>query len=293
MPRRILATGATGAVGGALMRCLSDEARSGRIELLGAARSQTAADKLRAEGFTPVVLDYDRPETLRPALAGVDAVFLSTGYTVDMLIHSKRLLNAAKAEGVRHVVHLGALAVDDTPHAQFAWHQMVEHTIEGMGFTFTHLRPNFFIDTAWEGFRRRPDRLIHFVGDRRVSWIAAEDIAAVAAAALLDPARHAGQIYPLAVEALTLSEVAAILSDVIGRPVAYQPRPALDLLPILLKQGMEPAYATGLAGSVVEIEAGTLPDADMVSDAVATITGRKPIGWRDYALKRRGEAASS
>lgn len=280
---RILVTGATGTVGGAAMELLRPEAEAGRVELLGAARSQDSAAKLRARGLTPVAFDYDSPSTLRPALRGVDSVFLITSYSVDMLVHSKRLLDAAKAEGVRHVVHLGALAADDTPFAHFAWHQMVERTVEAMGFSWTHLRPNFFIDTVWNGFRHRPDRVVHFVGDRRVSFVCARDMAAVGAEALKRPDAHAGKTYPLAVEALTFAEVAQILSDVTGRPVDYRPRPAADLFPILQKQGAEPAYAASLAEGVAATERGEMPLADAVFDTVEQVTGRKGTGWREFA----------
>ena len=286
--RRILVTGATGTVGGATMRLLKPDADAGRIELVGAARSADSAAKLRDRGYEPVAFDFDSPATLRPALQGVDAVFLLTGYSVDMLVQSKRLLDAAKAEGVRHIVHLGALAADDTPYAHFAWHQMIERTTEAMGFTWTHLRPNFFMDTVWSGFRHRPDRLVHFVGDRRVSWISSDDMAAVAAQALRDPDAHAGKVYPLAVEALTFLEVAAILSDITGKPVEYRPRPASDLFPIMQKQGAEPVYAGSLAEGVAAIERGEMPLADAVYDTVEKVTGRKPIAWRDFAEARKG-----
>ena len=90
------------------------------------------------------------------------AVLLLTGYSVDMLAHSKRLLDAAKAEGVDHIVHLGAMAADDTPYAPLAWHQLIERAIEAMNFSWTHLHPNFFMDTVWSGFLHRPDRLVHY-----------------------------------------------------------------------------------------------------------------------------------
>lgn len=286
---RIVVTGATGTVGGEAMRLLRADAQAGRLEALGAARSEAGAAKLRARGDTPVLLDYDRPETLRPALAGADAVFLVTGYTVDMLVQSKRLLDAAKAEGVRHVVHLGALAADDTPFAHFAWHQMIEYTIAAMGFSWTHLRPNFFIDTVWNGFRQRPDRIVHFVADRRVSFVCAHDMAAVAVEALKRPDAHSGKVYPLAVEALTFAEVAAVLSEVTGRPVEYRPRPAADLFPIMQKQGAEPTYAASLAAGVAATERGEMPLADAVFDTVETVTGRKGTGWRAFAEARRHE----
>lgn len=289
MTHRIFVTGATGTVGNAVMRSLSADSRDGRIALAGAARSPEAAERLRGQGFAAVEFDFDRPETLRPALRGVDAVFLATGYSVEMLVQSKRLLDAAAAEGVGHVVHLGAHAPADTPHAHFAWHQLVERAIQGMGFSFTHLHPNFFMDTVWQGFRHRPDRLVHFVGTRDVSWIAAEDIAAVAACALRDPARHAGQSYKLASECLSFPDLAALLSRETGREVRYTPRPAADLLPNLLRQGMEPSYAAGLADGVAAIEAGAFPGAAEVFDTVRTVTGRAPVTWVDFVRARRAD----
>lgn len=292
MPRRILVTGATGTVGGAVMRLLKADADAGRIELVGAARSDRSAERLRRDGFEPVPFEFDAPDTLRPALDGVDAVFLLTGYSVDMLVHSKRLLDAAKAAGVGHVVHLGALAAEGTPYAHFAWHQLVERAVEAMGFAWTHLRPNYFMDTVWNGFAHRPDRIVHFVGDRRVSWISSDDMAAVAAATLRDPDAHAGKTYPLAVEALTFREVAAILSEVTGTQVDYRPRPASDLFPIMQKQGAEPLYAASLAEGVAATERGEMPLSDAVYDTVETITGREAVGWRDFALARKAQLSS-
>ena len=85
MARRIVVTGATGTVGGHLMAALAAPAAAG-LEVLGAARSAASADALRAAGHGVVHLDYDDPQTLRPALRGADAVFLATGYTVDMVV---------------------------------------------------------------------------------------------------------------------------------------------------------------------------------------------------------------
>ncbi len=293
MTRRVLVTGATGTVGGETARQIMPYSDAGKVSLLGAARNEKGADRLRDKGVNPVLLDFDRPETLRPALEGVDSVFLVTGYSVDMLVHSKRLLDAAKSAGVRHIVHLGALAAPDTPHAHFAWHQMIERVIEAMGFEWTHLHPNFFIDTVWAGFRHRPDRLVHFVGDRTVSFICAQDMGAVAAAAMCDPLSHIGKTYPLAVEAMPFSEVAGILSEVTGRAVEYRPRPASGLFEIMTRQGAEPVYAKSLAEGIADIEQGTLPLADAVFDTVETVTGRKGVGWRQYATERLHELPAS
>ena len=289
MARRILVTGATGAVGGAVMRQLAADHLAGSIELVGSVRSDAAAEALRAQGLLSAFLDFDQIATLRPALRGAEAVFLVGGYSVNMLAHAKRLLNAARAEGVKHIVHLGALAADDTPHAHFVWHQMIEHTIAAMGFSWTHLRPNFFIDTVWNGFRHKPDRLVHFISDKRVSWIAVDDIAAVAAEALRKPEKHSNQLYPLATESLNFRELATLLGEVTGRTVEYRARPVSDMHAILIRQGIEPTYAAGLAEGMAALNAGELPGCNDVFDTVRAVTGRAPITWREFAQTRKAE----
>lgn len=289
MARRVLITGATGTVGRATIQQLASGAHG--LDASGATRSSAGAEWLRSQGMTPVELDFDRPETLRPALEGKDAVFLMTGYTVDMLVHSTRLLHAARAAGVPHVVHLGALSAEDSPHAQFAWHRLVESAISDMGFAYTHLHPNFFMDTVWAGFSQRPDRVVHFIADQPVSWVSAQDIAAVAVQALQFPERHAGNTYPLAVEALSMGQLAGLLSQATGTEVRYRPRPAAELLPILLHRGMDPAYAAGLAASVAQTEAGALPLADAVYDTVRQITGRPPVTWEDFIRQQLARQA--
>ncbi|MEU4538853.1 NmrA family NAD(P)-binding protein [Streptosporangium sp. NPDC023825] len=95
-------------------------------------------------------LDLDEAETtglqaVRPAFADVDRVFLLTGYDVRMLARSKAAVDAAKAEGVSHVVHVGVSAAEDTTIVHFAWHQLVEAYIERSGLGHTHLRPASFM----------------------------------------------------------------------------------------------------------------------------------------------------
>jgi len=49
-------------------------------------------------------------------------LFLLTGYTVDMLVQSKTLVDAAKKAGVRHIVHQGVFGQWDCTDPHFAWH---------------------------------------------------------------------------------------------------------------------------------------------------------------------------
>src|SRR5471032_1330406 len=106
--RKILVTGATGQIGGELIRILASD---DSLDIVAAARNPAKAQSL---GVPVVYFDYDRVETMAPALEGVDSVFMLTGYTVDMLKQSYALINAAKKAGVKHIVHLGAPGNDNT-----------------------------------------------------------------------------------------------------------------------------------------------------------------------------------
>jgi NAD(P)H dehydrogenase (quinone) len=64
----------------------------------------------------------------------------------------------------------------------------------------------------------------HYVGGARLSWVDVEDVAAVAAACLLDPEKHHGQTYRLGYEAATF-DIAKIFTRVIGQPFSYEARP--------------------------------------------------------------------
>lgn len=88
----ILVIGATGKVGGETVRQL---VAAGDSRVLAAVRSPEKA-QLFDQGVETVSLDLDRPETLAPALHGVDRALLLTSYTVDMLRQSKRFIDEAK-----------------------------------------------------------------------------------------------------------------------------------------------------------------------------------------------------
>ncbi len=177
----VLITGATGQIGGdSLRRLLADDS----ITPVAAVRSAAKAQPFHDQGIRTVILDFDKEETLGPALQGIDRALLVTGYTVDMLRQSKAFLDQAQKAGVQHMVHLGACGRDDATVVHWAWHQLVERYIEWRGFSFTHLRPETFMQNllSYGGTQVVRQGLIQqYVGDARMSWVAAEDVAQVAA----------------------------------------------------------------------------------------------------------------
>lgn len=99
----ILVTGGTGAIGGELLRLLSQAGIPARALARNPAKGQTLP------GITWVAGDLSRPETLAPVFAGADTLFLLTHYYEDMIELQHNAIVAARAAGVTHVAKVSAV----------------------------------------------------------------------------------------------------------------------------------------------------------------------------------------
>ena len=287
----VLVTGATGQVGGGVLRRLqANEA----IELVAAVRTPDKARPFEALGIRTVLLDFDDEATLAPALQGIDRALLVTGYTVDMLRQSKAFLDKAQVAGVQHIVHLGACGRDDTTVAHWAWHQLVERYIEWRGFSFTHLRPETFMQNllSYNGTQVvRQGVIQQFAGDARMSWVDAGDVAEVAAQALLHPERHAGQVYRLGYDAESYADIAALMQQALGQPFRYEALPPEIFRDEMRAAGADPAYMDCVYEHYKRYAAHTIPGADDTFDNFPALTGHEPIRWPEFIRKHRAAFA--
>ena len=283
----VLITGATGQIGGDTLRNLqADES----ITLVAAVRSHAKAQPFTAQGIRTVIMDFDQEHTLAPALEGIDRALLVTGYTVDMLRQSKAFIDQAKKSGVQHMVHLGACGRDDTTIGHWAWHQFVERYIEWSGFSFTHLRPECFMQNllSYDGTRAVINGVIEqYTGDARFSWVDGEDVARVAAQALLHPDRHAGQTYRLGYDVQSYGDIAAIMSRVLGQPFRYDAQSPDVFVENMRAAGAEMAYMNCVHDNFTRMAARQIPGVEETFDNFSQITGRQPVSWEDFVEKHR------
>jgi uncharacterized protein YbjT (DUF2867 family) len=288
MPETILITGATGTVGAELVRALSNR----NVHVRAGVRSVIKGDRLRH--FNPdvqlVEMDFQRPDSLTLALTGVDRVFLLTPFTDTQVEDGQRLIDAAKALGVRQVVKLSALGAEAEPGIQLGrWHRAIERHLEQSGLPYAILRPSSFMQNFlnYQGQTIREQGTIYQpLGEGRVSYIDAFDIAETAAAILTDDIpKHHGRAYPLTgPAALSLHEVAATLGEATGRPVQYvdvpedAARQAMHGAPQWMTDAMLELYAVAKAGY----------SAAVTSD-VERLTGRPPRTVQEFAQEHRAE----
>jgi len=288
---KILITGATGQVGSKTIEFLSSNKD---LEIVAAVRSPKKSASFSAKGIATVILDFDDESTHRPAFEGVDRLFLMTSYTVDMLRQSKALLDNAKKAGVPHVVHLGACGRDDTTVAHWGWHQFVERYIQWSGFSYTHLRPETFMQNllSYGGQKAIIDGVIHaYVKGARLSWVDVDDVAQVAAAALAHPELHGGKTYRLGYDAKTFAEIAALMTTMLGKPFRYEPLAPEVFREAMVNSGAEMAYMDCVYQHWKRYAAGTIPGADDTFDNFPEITGKEPTRWADFIEKHKAELA--
>jgi NAD(P)H dehydrogenase (quinone) len=284
-----LILGATGRTGSHLVNLLEPE--TDYLELRVAIRKPEQAEQFSKRGIATVHLDLDDLSTYETALQGVQRLFMVTGYTVDMLNQGKNLTDAAKAAEVEYIVHVGTFHQPGRPQSRlirhYIWHQLIETYIEASGIAWTHLHPNAFMQNFFGAVH--DGKLQMFFGQERVGLIDCFDLARVAAVALRDPDRHAGQRYFLSVEALTMPEAAQILSEELGQAIIYEPLPASDLRKLPIGQTMETAYFECIVRQMELLQAGQLPDFADTYDNMPEIIGEQPVSFRKFTQQNLSE----
>ncbi len=273
-----LVIGANGTVGSALVKLLQDQGHTVRR-----ATSRPAARDNSEPG--EVHLNLVTGEGTAAAVTGVDSAFLLSppGFTnQDVLL--KPLIDAARAQGLRKVVLMSAMGANADPNGPL---RKAELHLEQSGVPYNIIRPNWFMqnfNSYWLQGIQTQGKILLPAGKAKGSFIDARDIAAVAAALLSRNDLDNRDFDLTGGAALDHDEVAAILSRETGRTIRYEEVTPEAMRELLLAAGLPPDYAAFLIVILGLFKAGY---AERVTDAVATITGRAPITFAQYAKDYR------
>ncbi|WP_423207260.1 SDR family oxidoreductase [Paracoccus yeei] len=261
-------TGATGQLGRLTIAKLKTLLPAGQIVAL--ARSPEKADL----GVETRAFDYDRPETLAPALAGVERLLLISSSEVGKRAPQHRaVIEAAKAAGVGEIVYTSLLHADRSPLSLAAEHVETEAALAESGIPHTILRNGWYAEnyTGSIPTALQHGALIGAAGAGRVSGAARADYAE-AAAQVLAEGGHAGQTYELAADdAWTLADLAAEVSRQSGRDIPYVDLPEAEYAAALVKAGLPEGLAAAIAGWDAGAAQGALFDD---SRALSGLIGR-------------------
>ncbi|HEX5192097.1 MAG TPA: NAD(P)H-binding protein [Solirubrobacteraceae bacterium] len=267
----ILVTGAAGTVGTLLVNALRAKGVAVRALVRDGDALPTGWD-----GVERMVADLGDPESLRPAVDGVDAIYLLVPADPPMADYERNVIEAAARSAARPRVTLhGALGIADPSGVRFLEaHAAALGTLKASGLRWTVLAPNGF----FQNFLRmraslEAGSLSLPAGAAPVSYIDAADVAA-SAAAVLTTGGHDEAVYTLTgPAALTHQAIAEQLSATVGRPVRYRaldPRQGHDAL---MAAGMDEWHAAGMVELYDLYASGAGAE---VSTDVERLIGRPP-----------------
>lgn len=273
---RILVLGATGNTGRALAQRLKANGASVRT----AARSELAGSP------DHVRFVWGDSRSYAPAVAGVERLYLvaPTG-AADPLPLVEPFLAEALAAGLQRVVLLSSSAVNPGDPGLGRIDALVRATAP----EWASLRPSWFMQNfvgdhpLAEGIRRRGE-IVTATGAGRVPFVDARDIAATAAALLRADSMVSSEHLVTGPEALSYADAAALISELVGRPVRHVSVSQEALVHRLIAAGYEAAFASALAGLDADIYAGRQAQ---TSDTVHRLTGRPPRSLRDFLTEHR------
>lgn len=271
---KVLVLGASGLVGSRVVDLLAREGR----DVTGASREPRGPEQRK--------LDLLDPGSFPPALDGITTVMLmSRPGDEDAHLHAGPLVQAMVAAGVQRVVTLSALGAEQRPEFSL---RKVEVLVEQSGLSWTHVRPNFFMqmlalpplstEIAARGTLSLP------LANAAIAYVDADDVAAVLHRALVDPSLAGQGLTVSGPRALTHAEIAASISEAVGADVRYIELDEDAARQLMLARGFAPRHVERVLTFYRLIRAGFCSEPDQ---RLQDLLGRPLRTWEDFV---RGSA---
>jgi NAD(P)H dehydrogenase (quinone) len=277
-------SGASGNLGKAIIREL--QARNQGESIVAISRTPETAPP-RVEGRFG---DYDKPETLASAYAGLDKVILIP--TSDLRPGMRGSQNeagiaAAVAAGVKHIVLLSAVGTrEQAEPAIGASYWRGEQALIKSAPRWTILRMNYYAEAlAQEGRMAATSGAVTGFGESRVAFVGREDVAAAAAGIVLTEG-HSGAIYnATGAKSYSGADRAALLSEVLGAEIGFAAIPVEALQTGMAQMGLPDFVINAVVDIQHDFVKGTF---DVVTGDVEKLGGRPPKALRDVVVATLG-----
>jgi uncharacterized protein YbjT (DUF2867 family) len=248
------------------------------------------AEVLRAAGAEVFVGDMNSMADHRRALDGVSRAYFTCSVVEELTDHTVMFAIAAKDAGVDAVVNMSQFTVkENSPSPATHQHWLSEHVFAWSGLPVITVRPSLFAEQlsmlAGPGIRAHDQIRMPF-GDRPVAFIGGYDIARVITEILVDPAPHVGATYRLTgAEALTMSQIATVFTQVLGRSITYLDIPMERYREALLAAGRGEHLAAHLSSLSLKMKAGEFEE---TTTTVADLTGRPTRPLAEFIAAESG-----
>jgi NAD(P)H dehydrogenase (quinone) len=274
---KIGVSGASGHLGKAIVSELLQ--RAGGHEVVAITRTPEAVSGSARARFG----DYDRPESLAAAYAGLDRLLIITTVAPEpgrRGAQNVAAIDAAVKAGVKHIVFMSAVGTrkEEEPARGASYWRGEQHLIVTAP-AWTILRMNFYAEAFVQLAQAALGQgVLAGLAENRAAFVARDDVAAAAAGILVGEG-HASAIYnATGPERLSGAERAAVIAEITGRPLAFGVITEQQLRAGLTQAGLPAGAINIVAGIQASFAAGVF---DIVTGDVERLSGRPPRPLRD------------
>lgn len=279
---KILVTGATGNLGGAVINSLLNKTNPGNIVALVRDLESDKAKELKAKGIAVRKGDYNDHISLVNAFMDIDKLYFVSGSdVVNRNKQHKTVIDASKEAGVKHVIYTSVPRKNETATSPLAVitdsHLKTESWLKESGLTYTFLKHNIYLEMLpiFLGEQLLETGTAYFpAGEGKVGFTSRLDMAE-AAAAILTGEGHENKSYDITNnKAVSFHQIAKEVSKASGKAINYVSPSPEEYISTLSAAGVPAEYVHMFAGLG---EAFKQQELDQTNDVIETLTGRKPL----------------
>ncbi|GAA4704440.1 SDR family oxidoreductase [Brevibacillus fulvus] len=288
---KMLVTGATGKLGSKVVETLLKTVPANQLAV--SVRDPEKAKGLQEQGVEVRQGDFDHPETLAAAFAGIDRLLIisADGDNETRIRQHTNAVAAAKQAQVQFIAYTSLANASETTLFLAPPHRAAEEAILETGIPYCFLRNNWYLENETGSIQAALAGApwVTAAGSGKVGWALQRDYAE-AAAAVLAGEGHENKIYELSGELLTQAELAAAVGAVLGKEVAVQQVDDAAYADIMKEAGVPDFVIPMLVEIQKGIRAGAL---EVESDDFEKVLGRPATPIHEALSQLVGEIASS
>lgn len=269
---KLLITGATGKLGTKIVETLLETVPAEQLAV--SVRSLEKAQNLKDRGIDVRHGNFDEPETLDKAFAGIDRLLIisTDGDNETRIPQHANAVAAAQRAGVSFIAYTSVVNAQESKNFLALTHRATEQAIQKTGIPYAFLRNNWYLENETSSIQSvlAGAPWLTSAQNGKVGWVPQQDYA-TAAAAVLTQDGHDNAIYELSGNLMTQEEFAAVLGDVLGKEVQVQQVDDAAYADIMAGAGLPEFLIPMLVNVQQGIREGTL---DVESQGFEKLLGR-------------------
>jgi NAD(P)H dehydrogenase (quinone) len=282
---KILVTGASGHLGRAIIRNLLETYNVAPSDIVAATRDPAKLSDLAAKGIEIRKADFDDAASLPAAFAGIERLLIISTDALHIpgirIVQHAAAVEAAVKAGVKHLLYTSMLEPDDSLVSFANEHLASEQAVIASGIPYSIFRNGWYMENYFLGLPHAlsDGKWYTSAGEGRVANISRNDCASSIAAVLSAATAKTATYNLTGPKAQTTEDVAALVRDVTGRPLAVVQISDEQLAGGLKAAGLPDFIIPALVSFDANTREGKV---DFVTTDVETLTGKKPQDLKNF-----------